>query len=79
MPKMLFLDFSEKIVYDRINYAKSFHVSVKNTTVSLYLFIYAHTIKLLILFDVIIVTLCIHKLFLNFNFRMELDNDSETV
>ena len=57
MPKILFLDFSGKIVYDRINYAKSFHVSVKNTTVSLYLFIYAHTIKLLILFDVIIATL----------------------
>ena len=53
MPTMLFLDFGEMIVHDRINYAKNiisvFHVSVKNTTVSLYLFIYVHTIKILLI------------------------------
>ena len=67
MLTMLFLDFSEMFVHVRINYAKNIilvvHVSVENTTVSLYLFMYVHTIQIHFLYNLTIETLCIHKLF----------------
>ena len=51
MPKMLFLDFSEKIVYDRINYANKsgffafYDVFKRKTSLSVWLTTLAEGLK----------------------------------